>query len=67
MSISFGANFIFNFIVVYSFLPLVNKIGEAKTFWLFALICLMGIIYYKLFIPETKGAALEEIEEKFRN
>lgn len=66
MSISLGANFIFNFIVVYSFLPLVNKIGEAKTFWLFSLICLTGIIYYMLFIPETKGVALEEIEEKFR-
>ena len=35
-------------------------------FWSFALVCFVGIIYIAVFIPETKGKSLEEIEKSFQ-
>lgn len=35
-------------------------------FWTFSLICLCGAIFTAIFIPETKGRSLEEIELSFR-
>jgi len=35
------------------------------TFWSFALVAFCGIIYITIFIPETKGKSLEEIEHSF--
>ncbi len=67
MSASFGANFIFNFIVVLTFLPLLEKIGPTYTFWIFSGISFLSLLFYKFFIPETKGISLEEIEEGFKN
>lgn len=65
MSLCAAANFNFNFVVVLTFLPLINAIGEANTFWIFGLITLvsMGFVYY--FVPETKGKSLENIEENW--
>ena len=38
------------------------QLGAAGTFWLYAVICLLGFgfIFFKL--PETKGKTLEQIE-----
>ena len=36
-------------------------------FWSFALVAFCGIIYIAVFIPETKGKSLEEIEQNFCN
>lgn len=62
MSACTVANFGFNFIVVLSFLPLVQHIGEAKTFWIYGFICLISLFFVHYFVPETKGKSLEEIE-----
>ena len=35
-------------------------------FWTFSLICLCAAIFTALFIPETKGKSLEDIERSFR-
>lgn len=35
-------------------------------FWTFSLICLCGAIFTAVFIPETKGKSLEDIERSFR-
>lgn len=35
-------------------------------FWSFALVCFFGVIYIAVFIPETKGRSLEEIESSFK-
>lgn len=66
MSLCAAANFSFNFVVVLTFLPLINAIGEANTFWIFSLITLasMGFVYY--FVPETKDKSLELIEDNWR-
>ena len=36
------------------------------TYWTFSLICFFSAIYSGLFIPETKGKSLEEIEHYFK-
>jgi len=35
---------------------------SAAIFWIYAGICVLGVIFIKLYIPETKGKTLEEIE-----
>lgn len=62
MSISVTALWIACFILTYTF-PLLNRgLGAALTFWIYAAICAAGFVFTKLFLPETKGKTLEEIE-----
>jgi hypothetical protein len=39
-------------------------LGPAKTFWIFAGICVAGFVFIKMFLPETKGKTLEQIEKE---
>lgn len=57
---SWGANLIVSF----SFLPLFEAAGAALTYWLYALVSLLGLVFVWRLVPETKGMSLEEIEEK---
>ena len=50
------------FIVSEFFLTLVDAIGEAWTFWLFALFCVVGGVWIYRQVPETKGSSLEQIQ-----
>lgn len=65
MSICTVANFAFNFFVVGSFPVLINKIGGAYTFWGFAAVSLLCILFVYFFVPETKGISLEQIESNW--
>ncbi len=67
MSIAIISNFIFNFMVTFLFPISLNKIGGCPTFLIFALICLLSVLFIKFFVPETKGKTLEEIELSFKN
>ena len=67
MSAATVSNFGFNFIVVLSFLPLLNLIGNAATFWMFAGITALSMIFVYFFVPETKGISLEKIEKNWKN
>ncbi len=52
------------FILTYTF-PLLNKgLGAAGTFWVYAVICLFGLLFICKNLPETKGKSLEEIENE---
>ncbi|OGE22759.1 MAG: hypothetical protein A3J42_05050 [Candidatus Dadabacteria bacterium RIFCSPHIGHO2_12_FULL_53_21] len=53
-----------NLIVSFSFLPLFEAAGAAFTYWLYALVSLLGIAFVWRLVPETKGMSLEEIEER---
>jgi MFS family permease len=66
MSLATVANWGFNMVVAATFLTLIEKLGKAGTFWLFALISVVGIVYCCFFVPETKGYTLEQIEEYLR-
>ncbi len=65
MSICTVSNFGFNFMVVLSFLPLLEFAGEAYTFWFFAAITLISFFFVYFFVPETKGISLEKIENNW--
>lgn len=67
MSLCTVANFAFNFFVVGSFPVLINRIGGAYTFWIFAAVSLLCIVFVYFFVPETKGISLEKIESNWIN
>jgi sugar porter (SP) family MFS transporter len=56
-----------NWIVAGTFLSLLNHAGPARTFWLYALICVAAFIFCYIFVPETKGRTLEDIERHWRH
>lgn len=65
MSICTVSNFAFNFFVVGSFPILIHKIGGAYTFWGFAVVSFLCILFVYFFVPETKGISLEQIESNW--
>lgn len=65
MSICTVANFAFNFFVVGSFPILMHRIGGALTFWGFAAVSFLCIVFVYFFVPETKGISLEQIESNW--
>ena len=67
MSICMVSNFVFNFIITFSFPVMLKNIGAAYTFWLFVVICIICLFFVYFFVPETKGIALEKIEENWKN
>ena len=64
MSIAILSNFVFNFIVTGLFPISIHKIGGCATFLIFALLCVISLLFVKYVVPETKGVSLEEIEAK---
>ena len=54
------------FLVSQFFLSLIDAIGVAATFWLFAAFCLIGWLWVYRTVPETKGRSLEEIERMWK-
>jgi MFS transporter, SP family, galactose:H+ symporter len=54
------------FLVSGFFLSVVNAIGQAYTFWLFAAFCVIGLVWVIVGVPETRGRSLEEIEASWR-
>jgi SP family arabinose:H+ symporter-like MFS transporter len=62
MSVAVTALWVASFILTYTF-PLFNHaLGAAKTFWIYAAICVAGFFFIKARLPETKGKTLEQIE-----
>lgn len=53
-------------VVAFTFLLVVDAIGQAYTFWILAVIGLACWLFTYLWIPETKGRSLEEIESLLR-
>ena len=48
-----------------TFVDLTLSIGASGTFWLYAGVCLLGSIFTFIFVPETKGKSIEEIQKMF--
>lgn len=66
MSLATLANWGFNMVVASTFLTLTEKLGKSGAFWLYGIICLAGILFCYLYVPETKGRSLESIEESLK-
>ena len=39
-------------------------LGAYGTFWLYGIICILGFVFIKIKLPETKGKSLESIEKR---
>lgn len=63
MSLATMANWGANLLVAVTFLTLIQKLGRPVTFWLYAVIGIIGWLFCYFYVPETKGHSLEEIEE----
>lgn len=57
------ANWISNLIVAQSFLSLTEAIGTSWTFLIFGVIAIVGLLFVLIYVPETKGLPIEEIEK----
>ena len=64
-SITIFVNWLCAFIVTKEFLALQDVLTNYGTFWMFGTICLLGTLFVFVFLPETKGRTLEEIETFF--
>lgn len=53
------------FVVVQTFPSLNTAMTDGAVFWMYGGICLLGVVFALLFVPETKDKSLEEIESKF--
>ncbi len=63
MSVAVAALWIACFILTFTF-PYLNKsLKAAGTFWLYAGICVAGLVFIFFRLPETKGKTLEQIEK----
>ncbi|NWJ05340.1 GTR10 protein, partial [Crypturellus undulatus] len=58
-------NWAANLLISLSFLDLIDAIGFSWMFLLYGLIGVMAVIFIYLFVPETKGQSLEEIDQQF--
>ncbi|KAI2664377.1 Solute carrier family 2, facilitated glucose transporter member 8 [Labeo rohita] len=54
------------FIVTKTFQNLMDAITSAGTFWMFSGLCALNVVFTAIFVPETKGKTLEEIQARFK-
>jgi SP family sugar porter-like MFS transporter len=62
MAVCTSALWIASFLLTYTFPFFNNALGVGGTFGLYSTICLLGFIFIKKNIPETKNKTLEELE-----
>lgn len=64
MSVATIANWTANFVVTISFLTLLNAITNAGTFFLFAALTVVALVYFAARVPETKGRQLGDVQAR---
>ncbi len=62
MGIATFSNWVCNYFVSLTFLTLIQVLGTTGTFWLYAIICILGLWFVIKLVPETKGKTFEEIQ-----
>lgn len=62
IGVSTVANWVANMIVAATFLSLLDVLGRAETFWLYAGFNAAFILLTLLWVPETRGVSLEKLE-----
>jgi sugar porter (SP) family MFS transporter len=64
MAIATICNWAANFLVSFYFLQESQAIGRGPTFWIYAGIAIVAIVFFRAKVPETKNRSLEEIERE---
>jgi MFS transporter, SP family, galactose:H+ symporter len=62
MTITTMVNWTFAGLVMNYALSFMNRFGNASIFYVFAVFCVLAILFVSIFVPETKGITLEELE-----
>lgn len=61
-SLATAANWGSNMIVALTFLSMIEFFGASHTFYIYCLLGAISLVFIYLFVPETKGMSLEQIE-----
>jgi len=61
MSIATLSNWVANFLVSQFFLTMIQKFGRPGTFSIYAVLCIVTIVFIARYVPETKRELLERI------
>jgi MFS transporter, SP family, galactose:H+ symporter len=61
MSLSTLANWVGNFLVSQFFLTMVDRLGRPATFSIYAVLCIVTILFVRSMVPETKQELLEQV------
>ena len=64
VSVAVSALWIACFVLTFTFPMLSQLLKTAGTFWLYSAICLAGLVFILLRVPETQGKTLEQIEHE---
>ena len=67
MTITTMVNWTFAGLVMGNALSFMKAHGNASIFYVFGGFCLLAIVFVALFVPETKGITLEEMEFNLKN
>ncbi|KAL1523345.1 hypothetical protein AB1Y20_018290 [Prymnesium parvum] len=65
MGVATMFNRLTSYIVASSFLTLSDRLNWSGSFYLYAAIAALSFVFYALFVPETSGVALEDINPLF--
>ncbi|XP_026842496.1 facilitated trehalose transporter Tret1 isoform X1 [Drosophila persimilis] len=63
-SVATAFNWSCTFVVTKTFQDMIDFMGAHGAFWLFGSICFIGLFFVILYVPETQGKTLEDIERK---
>lgn len=66
MTITTMVNWTFAGILMRYSLSFMESFGKPSLFYLFATFCILAIIFVAIFVPETKGITLEELENSLK-
>jgi sugar transport protein len=66
-SVSSATNWFSNCVVSLGFLPVVAAIAQGQTFWIFAIVCALVLVFVLRYVPETDGRSFAEIDAEVRS
>lgn len=66
VAIAVAFQWIFNWIVSTSFVPMANSLGFWFTYGLYGVICIIAAIFVWRLVPETKGKTLEDMTQLWK-
>ncbi len=66
ISVAISCCWAFNMLVAMTLLTLIDAVGISGTFWIYAILCVLGVLFVYFLVPETKGCTLEQIEKNLR-
>lgn len=65
-SIATAFNWACTFLVTKTFIDITNAMGTYGAFWLFAGFCVASLVFVIMWVPETQGLSLQDIEKKLQ-